>query len=1222
MDGRRVSPLTIGRPEWDIFLVDASANRVYNAIGSGPIQHGKASLLLHGKRGSPESSESSTATVAPSLLPRLAFAGVAGTPAKAKSVDQPAKAKPVSLTKSTPATDIAASKASKASKAGNAGRTKSETWDDVRYTSAVRMQKMQRGHSTRQRLRAEHLTVEDARAVTKIQAVARGRAVRRREMAKVAAKQAKAATKLATVMRGKLERRAVRKAKEIMELEVTKLVGQAEDRAAHQASLVSKGQKAQAELHALVASTQGPNASWSESIGMRMRAAEAARDKQLEKLYKDKKERALVELLQMVAESEEAVASREVHTATAAAVQGRLLGLLSLAQTAMAAEAEGRKVNEGAHRCALHDLVSLAKVEAEAEAAADAERMTRAKSEAVLGRLGVLLSLVQTLAQAAATMQLGATQEKLREIVKLARSVGEAELAEAAGAETAGAAADAAANAAAVRVRLHTLVALAQEVAAAAGDAVPRELKLRELLRMAQEVCRSQEASVAEATERAKASAVRSCITKASAEAQALVAEGVDASREQLLSLVEMASEVKLREMADHAAREVNAKAAGVRTQLANLLSTIKTAKAEDASGTHSSTQLGDQMRELISLAKQVAKAEVAAELEATKASAAAEAEACAKAVAVHGHLEALVRVAVAIADSDDVRVPTADPQFKQLALQLRVLARELLRMDGDADVEARAMLGEHVGGPRVEHLGEFILGPKASALRSKLQLLVAMASACELRVANDMSLVSRAAAAGAAAALAVAALPGYLLSAATSKTSALLPRAASVAAGDIRTLPSGESAEGTTVQEQLRALLSLAMEVARMKNEISGVSDIEAAANEVVQNTLGDSSVACKVASRVLSAATTRMAAQRAKAATKIEAVCRGKHARKEVAEGLTRQQLKLQRYVAFTGGEAGMGGLLSGGTDSFLIWAATRPTVAYPEVILNDLFSQRKTCVARLRTSSDLTRLLRNGDYYVAVPELGGEGGAGAGPLLTYKQALDATVPGSAESKAAITAVVAHESANAYDNSHKPWRVPTNTKSTPPVYKGQHLLLRCWAIESHAEFGSAWRSPNMGSHLVTPNMQKACGIEVHDASDVQRLYDRLYPDDDLTEILPKPDAVICHVVELVAVLSLPHEATAASPRDYRVTKALEPSTQAILASKEKAKRKKKKVLKALPEPILAGAVTSLIRIGAVTSPEPPPSKRSPTTSMTAAKSPTPKVTPKATPLPSFRRS
>ena len=228
-------------------------------------------------------------------------------------------------------------------------------------------------------------------------------------------------------------------------------------------------------------------------------------------------------------------------------------------------------------------------------------------------------------------------------------------------------------HAAAVRVRLHTLVALAQEVAAAAGDAVPRELKLRELLRMAQEVCRSQEASVAEATERAKASAVRSCITKASAEAQALVAEGVDASREQLLSLVEMASEVKLREMADHAAREVNAKAAGVRTQLANLLSTIKTAKAEDASGTHSSTQLGDQMRELISLAKQVAKAEVAAELEATKAAAAAEAEACAKAVAVHGHLEALVRVAVAIADSDDVRVPTADPQFKQLALQLRV---------------------------------------------------------------------------------------------------------------------------------------------------------------------------------------------------------------------------------------------------------------------------------------------------------------------------------------------------------------------------------------------------------------------------------------------------------------------------------------------------------------------------------------------------------------------
>ena len=1143
----------------------------------------------------------------------MAFAGVAGTPAKAKSVDQPAKAKPVSLTKSTPATDIAASKASKASKAGNAGRTKNETWDDVRYTSAVRMQKMQRGHSTRQRLRAEHLTVEDARAVTKIQAVARGRAVRRREMAKVAAKQAKAATKLATVMRGKLERRAVRKAKEIMELEVTKLVGQAEDRAAHQASLVSKGQKAQAELHALVASTQGPNASWSESIGMRMRAAEAARDKQLEKLYKEKKERALVELLQMVAESEEAVASREVHTTTAAAVQGRLLGLLSLAQTAMAAEAEGRKVNEGARRCALHDLVSLAKVEAEAEAAADAERMTRAKSEAVLGRLGVLLSLVQTLAHAAATMQLGATQEKLREIVKLARSVGEAELAEAAGAETAGAAADAAANEAAVRVRLHTLVALAQEVAAAAGDAVPRELKLRELLRMAQEACRSQEASVAEATERAKASAVRSCITKASAEAQALVAEGVDASREQLLSLVEMASEVKLREMADHAAREVNAKAAGVRTQLANLLSTIKTAKAEDASGAHSSTQLGDQMRELISLAKQVAKAEVAAELEATKAAAAAEAEACAKAVAVHGHLEALVRVAVAIADSDDVRVPTADPQFKQLALQLRVLARELLRMDGDADVEARAVLGEHVGGPRVEHLGEFILGPKASALRSKLQLLVAMASACELRVANDMSLVSRAAAAGAAAALAVAALPGYLLSAATSKTSALLPRAASVAAGDIRTLPSGESAEGTTVQEQLRALLSLAMEVARMKNEISGVSDIEAAANEAVQNTLGDSSVACKVASRVLSAATTRMAAQRAKAATKIEAICRGKHARKEVAEGLTRQQLKLQRYVAFTGGEAGMGGLLSGGTDSFLMWAATRPTVAYPEVILNDLFSQRKTCVARLRTSSDLTRLLRNGDYYVAVPELGGEGGAGAGPLLTYKQALDATVPGSAELKAAITAVVAHESANAYDNSHKPWRVPANTKSTPPVYKGQHLLLRCWAIESHAEFGSAWRSPNMGSHLVTPNMQKACGIEVHDASDVQRLYDRLYPDDDLTEILPKPDAVICHVVELVAVLSLPHEATAASLRDYRVTKALEPSTQAILASKEKAKRKKKKVLKALPEPILSGAVTS---------PEPPPSKRSPTTSMTAAKSPTPKVTPKATPLPSFRRS
>ena len=114
------------------------------------------------------------------------------------------------------------------------------------------------------------------------------------------------------------------------------------------------------------------------------------------------------------------------------------------------------------------------------------------------------------------------------------------------------------------------------------------------------------------------------------------------------------------------------------------------------------------------------------------------------------------------------------------------------------------------------------------------------------------------------------------------------------------------------------------------------------------------------------------------------------------------------------------------------------------------------------------------------------------------------------------------------------------------------------------------------------------------------------------MRDILPKPDAVICHVVELVAVLSLPHEATAASTRDYRVTKALEPSTQAILASKEKAKKKKKKVLKALPEPLPSGAVAA---------PEPPPSKRSPTTSMTAAKSPTAKATPKATPPPSFRR-
>ena len=75
----------------------------------------------------------------------------------------------------------------------NSAKARQEAHLARQEASAIRVQRRHRGNSTRHLLRQAHMTVEEHRAAKTIEAVCRGRTVRKREAAKVATKQAAAA---------------------------------------------------------------------------------------------------------------------------------------------------------------------------------------------------------------------------------------------------------------------------------------------------------------------------------------------------------------------------------------------------------------------------------------------------------------------------------------------------------------------------------------------------------------------------------------------------------------------------------------------------------------------------------------------------------------------------------------------------------------------------------------------------------------------------------------------------------------------------------------------------------------------------------------------------------------------------------------------------------------------------------------------------------------------
>jgi hypothetical protein len=157
-----------------------------------------------------------------------------------------------------------------------------------------------------------------------------------------------------------------------------------------------------------------------------------------------------------------------------------------------------------------------------------------------------------------------------------------------------------------------------------------------------------------------------------------------------------------------------------------------------------------------------------------------------------------------------------------------------------------------------------------------------------------------------------------------------------------------------------------------------------------------------------------------------------------------------------------------------ALLAWLSCLPSVEYSQPEMTEICKLRKITVARLRHDEDTTRLLRNGDYYLGVA-----------------------------------------------------RADTSLR--------ERLLLRAWDLHRHDDFGAAWASHGRGNLMVTKSMMEFCGVQVVEATDAQALYQKLYPHDDLEEMLPKADAVISHVVEVVAHLSPTDE-------EITVTKSLEP--------------------------------------------------------------------------------
>jgi len=172
-----------------------------------------------------------------------------------------------------------------------------------------------------------------------------------------------------------------------------------------------------------------------------------------------------------------------------------------------------------------------------------------------------------------------------------------------------------------------------------------------------------------------------------------------------------------------------------------------------------------------------------------------------------------------------------------------------------------------------------------------------------------------------------------------------------------------------------------------------------------------------------------------------------------------------------------------------------------------LQQIRSLRKMTVARLRQTNDATRLLRDGDYYIG------------------------TLP----------------------SDSSPWRAGTS----PPASSTQaRMLLRAWDIVTFSDFGAAWESADGGGLLITEGMMKALNIVVTDAASAQQLYQsHFYMSELLDGESSKPDAVISHIVEVVAILSPAEE-------ELKVTKSHAPRPHTVKESMKATQRKPRAIL------------------------------------------------------------
>ena len=252
--------------------------------------------------------------------------------------------------------------------------------------SAVLMQRLHRGQSTRKRLRASAALHDRERAVVRLQAASRGRAVRKDLGRKLRAQREVAATKIAAVVRGRNARRAVQRALGIGDTEAKEVVEWASQLAGAEEVAVGEARAACAQ----------------------MAEAEAAR----------------------------AVAASEAEAAKEAAVlRGRLREFLGVAHDLQAAEGTGYRVqgtaSAGVRRDKVRELIAMAQEVASAEDAAASEALAKADAAAAAkARLRELMALAGHLAA-------DESDEKRAQLATLISMAKEAAAAEAAAAERA-----------------------------------------------------------------------------------------------------------------------------------------------------------------------------------------------------------------------------------------------------------------------------------------------------------------------------------------------------------------------------------------------------------------------------------------------------------------------------------------------------------------------------------------------------------------------------------------------------------------------------------------------------------------------------------------------------------------------------------------------------------------------------------------------------------------